>query len=74
VAHETPAIGFLKQLLWILQGCTVFTGFLFHLIFKNFHSWNPSKANVSILQSITTHLDTLASSQSCVSSLLLPFC
>ena len=32
-AHETPAIGFLKQLSLILQGCTVPTGYFFCFIY-----------------------------------------
>ena len=71
---------FSKATLYLLQGCTINTG-LFHLhLFKNafvlqqIGSWNSCEQNVSILQSITTHLDTATSSQSCVSSLLLPFC
>ncbi len=66
---------FSKATSLILQGCTVLTGlFYFYLFLRTFILETHKKQNVSILQSITTHLNTSTSSQSCVFSLLLPFC
>jgi hypothetical protein len=57
VAHETPAIGFLKQLLSCCKVVQHDMVYFTYICFKNFHSWNSCEQNVSILQSITTHLD-----------------
>ena len=74
VMHETSVIGFLKQLLSCCKVVQHDMVYFTYICFKNFHSWNSCEQNVSILQSITTHLNTSSHHNLCAlftSSILL---
>ena len=80
VAHETPAIGFLKQLFLYSKVVEYKMVYFTYIYFKNFRPGNSCEQNVfrfcnqSILLKIILPIWIYQIITICISSLLLPFC